>query len=481
MARGDGTLPESRGGATTPHPGTPGAAPGALARTGSEGIWSGGDGPRRYLRIIAAETPSPEPFYVLPKRLAVLDLRVADGAGATVGVGDGGSRGGGVGGWGGRGGGARPAGGDPLGEWEARLRSAIGQVSQPAGPPPDAQAEHRSQADANAAGNRTGRLRGSGRGWTLILALAVLNACLMLARIGSEAAFALSLLAANLLVCYALSGGGRPPPPPLPPLPPPHVDRKLSRSERPRAGMACGDSAVLSAPLARNGDGREFRVRCGPDYPRLGGKAPSAPAMYELLSSDFGRAPHSIRHVAERMTLPSPPCVVQGRLPPLLVLSVVVPVPAPALLGESPDEECVVAVFCFGATDGAQAASREAVPPPAVELMARFNAEAAEKRMDAGVFKVGCLVASALQGMEGGQGMHCSTGCCTSHHRPTSTPPPDLHAADAAPARPPHPEAHAHLALKHTPSGDELGGVLAHTFPPPSGSRLSPWRTIGTS
>lgn len=395
------------------------------------GAADGGSGRGRYLRIIAAETPAPEPFYVLPKRLALLDLRVADGGRGGGGVGGAGGAGTGGRGWG--------FGGESLPEWEAQLRSAVRHVSHPpAGLPPDTQTENRARADSAApAGRGAGRRRVSGSGWLLPVAtLAVLNACLQLARSGSEAGFALSLLLANLLACFALFGRGRPlPTHPLPP--PPAVDRKLSRSDRPRAGMACGDPAALSAPLARNGDGREFRVRCGPDYPRFGGKAPSAPAMYELLSSDFGRAPHSIRHVAERMTLPSPPCLVQGRLPPLLVVSVIVPVAAPALLGEADDEECVVAVLCFGATDGAQAASREAMPPPAIELLARFNAEAAEKRMEAGVFKVG----SAAPGAWGGGGGRKGQDSLCRHRPHCPTPGRRLN---------PHPQpVHHHPAPKH--------------------------------
>ena len=324
---------------------------------------AGTDGRRSYLRITAAQPAVVEPFYVLPKRLAVIDVR--SGGSCTD--------------------------DEELKRWEERIRWAVRRASGALGVLSSDKPIDDTKADGTDDCRNSKQLRNFRGGWVGIMTLGGLNACLLLARSGSESTFIIAIVLANAL-CYLLLWAPRatssaPRVAPLMPL-----DRKLSRSERPRAGMVCGDPMVLAAPLACNGDARDFSVRCGPDYPRLGLKAPSQPAMYELLSSDFGRASQQPRHVAELMQLPSPPSVVQGRLPPLLVVNVVVPIAAPSLLGEKDDNGCVAAILCFGATDSAQASSRESSPPPAVELLAKFNENAAEKRMDAGVFKVSSIV-----------------------------------------------------------------------------------------
>ena len=219
------------------------AAGGAKRAVPKPGAVAGeADGRSRYLRITAAEPPAPEPFYVLPKRLGVIDLRVG----------------------GGDGGGAPPP-PEELKLWESRLRAAVGQAAHlsKSGHHSLSPVSERLERQEQSGGSAAHRQRGGGtsKGW--LLALACLNACLVLARRGSTTVYLFSILAANLLFFFLRAP---PTPPPPPPLATPMSERKLSRSERPRAGMVCGEAVAL----ARNGDAREVNVRCGPDYPRNG-------------------------------------------------------------------------------------------------------------------------------------------------------------------------------------------------------------------
>ena len=137
------------------------------------------------------------------------------------------------------------------------------------------------------------------------------------------------------------------------------------------------------------GDATQFRVRCGPNYSRLGNKQPSAKAMYTLLSADFGRAPTRTSHVARHMVLPElPPGGDAGLLPPMIIVHVNVPLIPPTLLSETPDGPTVSGTFCFAATSEAQADSRQQVPSAAAKLMTDFGTHARVRGMEAGTFKV---------------------------------------------------------------------------------------------
>lgn len=274
---------------------------------------------------------------------------------------------------------------EELDEWEAMLRHAIAAAEHGAGrpdlqlpPPPPISA-----ASPSASGAPPPPPSSSPpppRLFARAVALVLFNGGCLLAHYAAGTALLAAAILCNLAI-FALV----PPTPPPPPLQqrPPEARRTVAGAVRPKAGAVCGAGAVL----ARSGDAAAFSVRCGPDYPRRGLKAPSGPAIYELAASDFGRAPARPRHIAELMQLPAA-AEGPGRLPALLVVSIVTPVAAPTLYGEPETADCVVAAFCFRCTEAAQAASREAQPGGAVEMLARFSAEAAEKRMEAGAFKI---------------------------------------------------------------------------------------------
>ena len=150
-----------------------------------------------------------------------------------------------------------------------------------------------------------------------------------------------------------------------------------SNGARPKAGFTTAGSALE----VTDGDGTGFSLRIGPDYKKDKKKAPSLPHIYAPLAVDVFKRDAAAFHVASHLTLPPPP---DGEdtpnatgLPRRLIVSAIVPVGGPPLLGGSSDGACYQVVVVFGATAEALAAWK-AEASPAYCLFERFVKNAPE-------------------------------------------------------------------------------------------------------
>jgi hypothetical protein len=138
--------------------------------------------------------------------------------------------------------------------------------------------------------------------------------------------------------------------------------------------------------------GSSFSVRIGPNYPKNGNKAPSIESMYDLASVDVFKTPHCVTHLGQRLRLPTPlsqdaagtDAAAGGassstglRLPPVLLISVALPQEAPGVLtGNQEAGSTLTTAFSFRLSKAAALAAASPSPPPAVQLLARYFAQA---------------------------------------------------------------------------------------------------------
>ena len=147
-------------------------------------------------------------------------------------------------------------------------------------------------------------------------------------------------------------------------------------------------------------DASVFPVRCGPDYKKNGQKAPSAPALYDVLSVDIIDSASTLQsHVAERMALPEAPPVAEcGPLPPLFIVSYQMPYNAPALQGAKKVEKApgsnVIIVCKISAATLEEVKKPVAEWSPALRLFANFVEKAATDKAVRESFKCISIVDS---------------------------------------------------------------------------------------
>jgi len=358
---------------------------------------------KHFLRITAAHEPESQPFYELPKRRAVIDIRFETQS--------------------------------DLQQWLQQLHSTVALLTQRQFPDAAdtphkllqtltpslscAQASPTSIPTVEATQACSSRTRARRHLFLApfaglfkqlqklpqLLPLVALNSSWLLVRQRSvdDLTLWITLLAANMIAFLLIR---QPPPRPHTPsphqLPLPHprpisdssVDRHLTGRapfQKPSFGFVSFDKRSWW----EDGNGSCFRVRCGPDYRRNGEKTPSLACMYTLTGAEFLRTPCRIEHIAELLELPPPlpgAGSQNGRLPPRIVVNVVVPVDPPSFAGDMPDGPSVCASFCFACTPQAQAASLHEDPSPSVKLMAHMQQHADRDRMRSCTFKVIVIV-----------------------------------------------------------------------------------------
>jgi len=362
--------------------------PGSLVRTSKA--------PPEFLRITAAEVPPMQPFYELPKWPATIDMRFRSE--------------------------------EDLCMWQSKISRAVELASdrlrEPIGvPSSEAASEQRARSQAPRcaqpaiaqparvpsplprrvlSADGVAAARGGARGSLprQLLACALLTGCCLAIRAASDPLFNALLLVANA-IAFTLARCERRNEPHAPPPPPDSQSTLRAQSSlrpplRAAAPPAAGGPPVAGELVAPTvswsaGDATAFNVRCGPDYPRRGLKAPSASALYELLAVDVFRTPCWTEHLARHVQLPSPAGgggAAHGHLPPIIIVHVLAPVDAPALIGGTPNGETVSCVFYFGCTPAAQAASRAEEAAAPVQLVRRWYERAPAERMHGVTFKV---------------------------------------------------------------------------------------------
>jgi len=138
--------------------------------------------------------------------------------------------------------------------------------------------------------------------------------------------------------------------------------------------------------------GSSFSVRIGPNYPKNGNKAPSIESLYDLASVDVFKTPHCVTHLGQRLRLPTSlpqdaaatdadaggaSASTGLRLPPVLLISVALPQEAPGVLtGNQEAGSTLTTAFSFRLSKAAALAAASPSPPPAVQLLARYFAQA---------------------------------------------------------------------------------------------------------
>ena len=212
------------------------------------------------------------------------------------------------------------------------------------------------------------------------LLLVLLNLSWLLSRAAPEGMpWVAALLLANAFALYLLRtpaprAAARPPAVLLAPRPTPIP--LLPASERPAAGSLAGG---CPAEFWQHGDATAFKVRTGPEYKRQGLKAPSKPAMYELITVDLVRLNGKLASAARHVKMPSPlEGGADGPLSPILVINLQMPLTAPAAFGgdDTGTEPTFSIIAYFGCSAAAQAEARSATPSAAVRLMMEYCAKA---------------------------------------------------------------------------------------------------------
>ncbi len=93
-----------------------------------------------------------------------------------------------------------------------------------------------------------------------------------------------------------------------------------------------------------NTDASAFQLRVGPNYKKNKQKAPSAPALYDLLSMDFLYADSPLKNTADKFRIPSIPGITDistghAHIPPMLIINTWLPGEEPSMFQKSFDGE----------------------------------------------------------------------------------------------------------------------------------------------
>lgn len=127
-----------------------------------------------------------------------------------------------------------------------------------------------------------------------------------------------------------------------------------------------------------------FNTRKGPNYNRNKEKAPSAPALMELMSVDYVRTPRRVKEIGTKLNIP--PEWTEGvdshipGVPPLFIINAQVPYNWPtSMFTEVTDGPCYAVYIIFRLTkETTEAMKNLDTAAPAVKLFARYCSEAPE-------------------------------------------------------------------------------------------------------
>jgi hypothetical protein len=122
-----------------------------------------------------------------------------------------------------------------------------------------------------------------------------------------------------------------------------------------------------------NIDGKSFRVRQGPDYPRHKKKAGSAEPLYECQLVRIYSSPRKVLHIGGKTDVPKEAAACAGlALPGCIVVSWLLPDYAPSLFKTKTEGEGHMKVMYFVLTANTQHILRTTPPddfPPAIKLL----------------------------------------------------------------------------------------------------------------
>ena len=119
----------------------------------------------------------------------------------------------------------------------------------------------------------------------------------------------------------------------------------LNSVEAVRAYAAAPTYAIEVKPHSyANTDASAFQLRVGPNYKKNKQKAPSAPALYDLLSMDFLYADSPLKNTADKFRIPSIPGITDistghAHIPPMLIINTWLPGEEPSMFQKSVDGE----------------------------------------------------------------------------------------------------------------------------------------------
>ena len=120
-------------------------------------------------------------------------------------------------------------------------------------------------------------------------------------------------------------------------------DRNSSQAIRAYAAAPTTDIEVKPHSYA-NTDASAFQLRVGPNYKKNKQKAPSPPALYDLLSMDFLYADSPLKNTADKFRIPSIPGITDvstghAHIPPMLIINTWLPGEEPSMFQKSTDGE----------------------------------------------------------------------------------------------------------------------------------------------
>ena len=111
-----------------------------------------------------------------------------------------------------------------------------------------------------------------------------------------------------------------------------------------RAYAASIDSIKIQPHTYANTDASTFHPRIGPNYKKNKQKAPSGPALYDLVSMDFLYADTSLKNTADKFRIPTILGITDAstghaHIPPMLIVNTWLPGEEPTVFGKNTDGE----------------------------------------------------------------------------------------------------------------------------------------------
>lgn len=155
---------------------------------------------------------------------------------------------------------------------------------------------------------------------------------------------------------------------------------------RPMAGFSFNDRGVTggnpdASNVWRKGEDSMFKLRTGPNYKKLGKKAPSAPSLYELVAVDMIRSKKRMTDFSQYLRYPEPDIDTHHQaVPPMIIMNGTIPTETPSMMSPASDGPTLNVLFFFAikpTTCDALADLKTA--PPAVRLLADFCSKAQTK------------------------------------------------------------------------------------------------------
>ncbi|GMH66022.1 hypothetical protein TrLO_g12440 [Triparma laevis f. longispina] len=147
-----------------------------------------------------------------------------------------------------------------------------------------------------------------------------------------------------------------------------------------------------------NGDGTIFNVRMGPNYKRTGLKKPSKMSLYDLYAVDFVRTEERMKESRDVFQPPDIPGITDvptghSYIPPMMIITASMPVNEPSLFNSTDDGPSFNVVFYFVISDATRAALKDmASASPALKLFGEWCRRAENEPQFRGRFKCMCIL-----------------------------------------------------------------------------------------